>query len=354
MRIIYSDAHQAHHPKHFLVSGAPRPSPEVPARAEALLEAAVAAGHSVVRPEPCGLGPIAAVHSPEYLQFLEHAAERWSRIEGASEEVIPNIHTNGRNIGPGLGGYPASVVGQAGYHCADTACPIGPGTWPAARASAASALHASRLVHDSPTEGTQPFAYALCRPPGHHAYADMAGGFCFLNNSAIAAQALVHAGLRVAIVDVDVHHGNGTQGIFYERSDVLTVSLHADPRRFYPFFWGYAEERGAGAGLGANLNVPLPRDTCDDGYLEALESALKRVRVHAPDVLVVALGLDAHESDPLQGMAITTAGFGRIGAALAKIGLPSVLVQEGGYLSEALGANLASFLEGFEAAHPGS
>ena len=349
MQIVYSEAHREHHPRHFLVSGAPRPSPEVPDRAHVLLEAAVAAGHALTNPEPCSRGQIAAVHTAEYLDFLEHAAERWARIEGASEEVVPNIHPNGRTFGPGLGGYPASVVGQAGYHLADTACPISAGTWPAARAAASTAVHAARLVHEG-----APYAYALCRPPGHHAFADMAGGFCFLNNSAIAAQALVHAGLRVAILDVDVHHGNGTQGIFYERDDVLTVSLHSDPIRFYPFFWGYAEERGAGRGLGANLNIPLPRDTGDEGYLKALDKALRRVAAFAPDLLVVALGLDAHESDPLQGLLITTAGFERIGRALGALALPSLLVQEGGYLTEQLGANLVSFLKGFEAGHPGT
>ena len=348
MKVVYSEAHRQHDPRHFLVSGAPQPNPEVPERAEALIAAAKAAGHEALEPAPCARGPIAAVHSAEYLDFLEHVAVRWARIEGASEEVVPNIHPNGRAAGPGRGGYPASVVGQAGYHCADTACPISAGTWPAALASAASALHATGLVR-----GGLPYAYALCRPPGHHAFADMAGGFCYLNNSAIAAQTLVADGLRVAIVDVDVHHGNGTQGIFYERDDVLTVSLHADPLRFYPFFWGYAAERGAGRGLGANLNLPLARGTGDDDYLAALAKALQRVRAFAPDRLVVALGLDAHEADPLQGLAITTPGFERIGQALGALGLPSVLVQEGGYLSEALGPNLVRFLGGFEAAHPG-
>ncbi len=203
-------------------------------------------------------------------------------------------------------------------------------------------MHAARLVRDGADA-----AYALCRPPGHHAYADMAGGFCFLNNTAIAAQDLVATGRRVAILDVDVHHGNGTQGIFYRRADVLTVSLHADPLRFYPFFWGYAAERGEGEGLGANLNIPLPRGTGDAAYLEALARAMRRIRAFAPDALVVALGLDAHEGDPFKGLAITTGGFGRIGAAVRGLGLPTVLVQEGGYLSDDLGANLAAFLQGF-------
>jgi acetoin utilization deacetylase AcuC-like enzyme len=177
----------------------------------------------------------------------------------------------------------------------------------------------------------------------------MAGGFCFLNNTAIAAQRLRRDHARVAILDVDVHHGNGTQGCFYRRKDVLTISLHADPVRFYPFFWGYAAERGEGEGEGFNLNVPLPRGTGDDDYLDALKGAGRRLASFAPSALVVALGLDAYEGDPLAGLAITTAGFGRIGEWLGRRGLPTVLVQEGGYLCEALGPNLASFLVGFEA-----
>ena len=343
MQVIYHPGHAAHAPKQFLVSGRVQPSPEIPARAEALLAAVKAAEYEVLEPPDCGLQPIAAVHTPEYLQFLEHIHPRWRRLEGASEEVVPNVHPVARGHAAEECGYPDSAVGQAGYHMADTACPISAGTWAAARGAASAAVHAAHLVR----EGV-PAAYALCRPPGHHAFADMAGGFCYLNNAAIAAQELTAAGRRVAVLDVDVHHGNGTQGIFYRRDDVLTVSLHADPVGFYPFFWGHAAERGAGPGLGANLNLPLPRGTGDDDYLMALERALARIASFAPDVLVVALGLDAYEGDPLAGLAITTPGFARIAEAIGACGLPSVLVQEGGYPSPALGDNLASFLAGFE------
>jgi acetoin utilization deacetylase AcuC-like enzyme len=191
-------------------------------------------------------------------------------------------------------------------------------------------------------------AYALCRPPGHHAYRDLAGGFCFLNNSAIAAAHLRLKHERVAILDVDVHHGNGTQGIFYERGDVLTVSIHADPASFYPFVWGYAHERGAGAGLGANLNIPLPIGTGDEGYLQALGTAKAMIEAFAPGALVIALGLDASEHDPLAGLAVTTNGFRRVGQAIAALKLPTVFVQEGGYLSDILGMNLTAALAGFE------
>ena len=248
MKAFYADEQKRHDPKMFLSSGAQKPNPEKPERVMRLLAGARKAGLTIERPKNHGLGPIAAIHTPEYLDFLDRIFERWQRIEGASEEVVPNIHPIARS-----GSYPASAVGQAGYHMADTACPISAETWGSACWSAWSAVEAADAVLAG-----EPAAYALCRPPGHHAFADVAGGFCFLNNSAIAAQRLRSAVSRVAILDVDLHHGNGTQGIFYARGDVLTVSLHADPERFYPFFWGYASERGEGPGLGSNLNLPLP------------------------------------------------------------------------------------------------
>lgn len=340
MQVVFDAAHRGHYPKHFLVNGAIKPNPEVPERADRILEAVRGTGREVVAPPDYGLGPVSDVHTAEYLQFLRDIHRRWQRIEGAAPEVIPNIHPN--RYGDG---YPASAVGQAGYHMADTACPIADGTWEAACASANSAVHAADLV----AQGADA-AYALCRPPGHHAFADMAGGFCYLNNTAIAAQRLRSRFERVAILDVDLHHGNGTQGIFYRRADVLTISLHADPVRFYPFFWGHAHERGAGPGHGFNLNLPLARGTGDDDYLAALKGAFARIGAFAPGALVVALGLDAYVGDPLAGLAITTPGFGRIGEAIGALGLPSVIVQEGGYLSPALGDNTTSFLDGFERA----
>src|SRR5690606_6677086 len=233
----------------------------------------------------------------------------------------------------------------AGYHMADTACPISADTWESVYWSAQTAAHAARLV-----AGGALAAYGLSRPPGHHAFADLAGGFCFVNNSAVAAQVLRAAYDRVAILDVDLHHGNGTQGIFYRRADVLTVSIHADPVRFYPFFWGHADERGEGDGLGYNLNLPLPRKSGDDDFLDALEAAITRIKAFAPGALVVALGLDAFEGDPFGGLSVSTEGFARIGERCAKIGLPTVVIQEGGYLCDALGSNLTAFLGGFIAA----
>lgn len=336
----YLDPRQAvHDPGHFMANGTRLPNPEVPARIAILRKGAEAAGCVFDAPQDHGHGPIAAIHSAEYLTFLRTIYPRWQCIPDAGPEVIPNIHPANRTDG-----YPKSAIGQAGFHQADTACPIGPDTWLSAYWSAQAALSAAQDV----ATGARA-AYALCRPPGHHAFADLAGGFCFLNSAAIAGQALLTRGLRPAILDIDVHHGNGTQGIFYDRADVLTVSLHADPARFYPFFWGHAQERGAGAGLGANLNLPLPRGTDDSGFRATLATALTRISGFGADVIVVALGLDAHEDDPFQGLRVTTPGFRAIAADIAALGLPLVLVQEGGYVSNALGANLTSFLTSISA-----
>ncbi|MBB3065447.1 histone deacetylase family protein [Limibacillus halophilus] len=344
MKIVYSDGHRIHYPKNFLVSGSQQQNPEVPERADALISSVKDAGHIIVTPRSFGAAPRGAVHSPEYLEFLENIYTRWQRIPDASPEVIPNIHPQARGASLGVAGYPASAVGQAGYHMADTACPIGEGTWEAACLSADIATQAAQLILDGAPE-----AYALCRPPGHHAFADMAGGFCYLNNSAIAAQYLRERLGTVAVLDVDLHHGNGTQAIFYDRDDVLTISLHADPVRFYPFFWGFADERGTGRGLGYNFNLPLPRGTTGDNFLKSLQKATQRISAFGPSALVVALGLDAHEADPLAGLALTTDDFGKVARAIAALGLPTVLVQEGGYLTAALGDNLKTFLEGFAA-----
>lgn len=340
MKAILDNRQRHHDPKHFMANGKISPNPEQPRRIEVLRGGAEVAGCVFEAPEDAGLGPIAAVHTSEYLTFLQNIYRRWQYIDGAGDEVIPNIHPARRNDG-----YPKSATGQSGYHQADTACPIAQGTWEAAYWSAQSAISgADHMI------GGIRSAYVLSRPPGHHAFGDMAGGFCFLNNSAIAAERLRAAGLRPAIVDVDVHHGNGTQGIFYERDDVLTASIHADPDRFYPFFWGHAQERGEGRGLGCNLNLPLARGTDDEGFLKTLGTALERVSMHGADVLVVALGLDASIDDPFQGLAVTQDGFVRIGAALAGLGLPVLFVQEGGYLSDSLGINLTRVLDGYQTA----
>ena len=190
-------------------------------------------------------------------------------------------------------------------------------------------------------------AYALCRPSGHHVYADLAGGFCYLNNAAIAAQVLVNGGAKPAVLDVDVHHGNGTQAILYQRDDVYFCSVHGDPRELYPWYAGYADETGAGNGFGCNLNLPLAAGTENAGYVEAVETGLAAIRTFGTSVLIVSLGFDAHAGDPTANLAVTGEGFRVIGERIGGLGLPTLLVQEGGYIVEKLGDNLTAFLGGF-------
>jgi acetoin utilization deacetylase AcuC-like enzyme len=338
MKCVLSDAQNKHYPRSYLINGIREPTPESPDRIAMLLEGALAAGMSQVSPDNYGREAILKAHPERYLTFLENVAERWGRIKGAAEEVTPNIHPTNRD-----GEYPKSVVAQAGFHMADASCPISNDTWESVQWSAWSAVHAAEQVLSGDDA-----CFALCRPPGHHAGPEIAGGFCYLNNCAIATEHLRSKYKRVAILDVDLHHGNGTQMCFYDRSDVLTVSLHANPERFYPFFWGYESETGEGEGKGYNRNFPLPRGTADKIYLDTLDRAISAVEEFQPDALVIALGLDSFEGDPIAGLAVSTEGFRSIGAMISsRLELPTVIVQEGGYPCEELGLNLTQFFSGF-------
>ena len=339
MNVVFDERHQRHDPSFFLVRGQIHKSTEQPERAERLLAGVKRCGLSITQPKDFGAEPRRAVHTDRYLDFLASTHQQWQSLGDSGKEVIANIHPLHQPAS-----YPDSIIGRAGWHMADTACPLGEHTFEAACGSANSALTAAQFVLDG-----ERFAYALCRPPGHHAYADTAGGFCFLNNVAIAAEHARKNNKRVAILDVDVHHGNGTQGIFYKRSDVLTVSIHANPHNFYPFFWGHANETGLEEGEGYNLNLPLTIGTGDNGFIEAIKTARKRIEQFDPEILFIALGLDASESDPLRGLSVTTDGFKQTGKAIADFGLPTVFVQEGGYLSDVLSDNLAAVLTAAEA-----
>ncbi len=343
MKIIYSDMHQQHQPRTFIAAGQVVANPEMAVRAEAMLEAVSGGEHDILAPADFGAAPRESIHEPGYLDFLETGHRRWVDVAGRGAEIVPNVHP-GRH----MSGRPQHIIGQAGYYMADTACPIGAGTWAAAAAAANVAVHAADYVL-----GGEGFAYGMCRPPGHHAFADMAGGFCFLNNVAIAAQHMRSGLDRLAILDIDVHHGNGTQGIFYDRDDVLFVSLHVDPSAHYPWFAGYADERGRGDGVGYNLNLPMPQGCGDDEYLDVLDKALVRIRDYHPAALLVSLGFDAQASDPLGVQKVSTEGFRAMAAEVAQLGLPTVLIQEGGYHCPELGANLAGFLESFQDAWQG-
>jgi acetoin utilization deacetylase AcuC-like enzyme len=353
MRTVYTPHHQGHATDAVRIHG--EAYGEVPARAEVLLAAIQRAGlGNVISPVDHGLEPILAIHAPDYVEFLR----------GAHAAGLPYRHAG--PIPPAL----ASQSGRAfvmadtfstrsarrrsphpwarfGYYSFDISAPFLEGTWEAAYWSAQCALTAA----DEVRRGTRA-TYALCRPPGHHALADQAGGFCYLNNAAIAARHLqTHsAAARVAIVDVDYHHGNGTQEIFYSDPSVLYTSLHGHPDEDYPFFWGTAEERGAGAGLGCNLNLPLPKGTGDGAYLAALETAGAAVRAFQPAYLVLSLGLDIVGGDPSPlggGFEVTRAGFQAIGRHLAALALPTVVVQEGGYRLDTLGENAVAVLGAF-------
>ena len=343
MQCVYSPDQRLHDPRTFIVAGKPMPMPERVERIDLLLQGVKAVGGTIATPPPIKLHELELVHTPRYLTFLKTLRERWARQPDASAYPIPNIHALGRdNLPPP--NYPDSIVGQVGWHFGDGSAPFVEGTLEAALASAASAKHAALLV----AKGDN-LAYALCRPPGHHASADLAAGFCYFNNSAFAAAHLKAKGHKVAILDIDVHHGNGTQAIFYHDPSVLTVSIHADPARFYPLFWGYAEERGAGEGFGHNLNLPLARGIDDRAFLAALDDALTVVTAFEPDILVLAAGLDISEDDPFKGFAVTTSGFEKIGKRIYALGLPVVAVQEGGYPSPSLSKNLAALLSGLGA-----
>lgn len=338
MKAFFAEEERLHYPEHFLVNGAFAANPEQPARIDMLLSGAKSAGCAVERPRDRGMAPILAAHEDRYVAFLENAHERWRHIDGASNAVTPNIHPVSR-----ANHYPLSIVAQAGWHMLDASAPIVADTFKSAYWAAASAAAAADCVLSGDSA-----AYSLSRPPGHHARRDAAAGFCYFNNSAIAAERLRSRHAKVAILDIDLHHGNGTQDIFYDRDDVLTISLHADPARFYPFFWGAENERGAGRGEGFNANFPLARGAGDDKFLKALDQALALIDAFDPGAMVIALGLDAFEGDPFGGLSVTTRGFLRIGGAISNAARrPTVIIQEGGYLCEALGDNLAAFLTGF-------
>lgn len=334
MKAYYCESQREHDPVSFVVHGVERAYTEQPVRADVLYAAALAAGCVACEPADFGLASVEPVHTPRYLDFLRNGLDAWRRATGVAGPMVPSFHPFGD-----ASVYPDSIVGRCGFHVADTTSPVSDGSWRAILRSAHAAHHAAHAVL-----GGDRVAYALCRPPGHHAERERAGGFCYVNNVAVAVEQLRTRVRRVAIVDVDVHHGNGQQSIYYADPDVLTVSLHIDPAVAYPFFSGSEQERGLGAAFGCNLNYPLPKGTTDEAYLAVLDVACGEIAGFAPDALVVALGLDASRHDPFAYFQITERGFGHIGKRLAGLGLPTVLVQEGGYLALDLGDNLRAVL----------
>lgn len=325
-----------HRPKSYFSRGQMRTPQEVPERIAPLLKSVERLGFSVRTPNDYGTKPLLAVHDIAYLRFLESAYQRWHQVpEDWGDEVMSNVFVRQNNALRG-------VLAEAGRYLADGSCPIGQATWQAAYGAAQAAVAGAHAL----LSGDQ-HAYALCRPPGHHARADAAGGFCYLNNSAIAAQVLRSQFQRVVVLDTDMHHGQGIQEIFYHRPDVFYVSIHGDPTNFYPVVCGFDTERGAGAGLGYNLNLPMPHGSEESVFFDRLEQAERAIRLYAPDVLVLALGFDIYREDPQAKVAVSTEGFGQLGQCIRALGLPVLIVQEGGYHIDTLDVNSEHFFNGF-------
>ena len=339
MKLIHSPLHALHDGGMEVHRGALVPCYESPDRVDHILAAITRAGWSVEGPRDYDDAVFAGVHDADYIAFLRGAYEEW-RSEGRDGFMLPGAFPA---RGMRRDRVPTGLHARLGYYAFDAGSPIVAGTWQAASAAAHCALTAADLVASG--ERT---TYALCRPPGHHAGRGMFGGYCYINNAALAAQRLRDAGLaRVAVLDVDYHHGNGTQEIFWERDDVQFVSLHGTPETEYPWFLGYADERGEGPGEGHTINLPLPVGTGWDSYRTALGVALDALRHYAPDALVVSLGVDTFAGDPISAFKLEGEHYPRIGGLLAGLALPTVLVQEGGYAVAEIGANVAGVLGAF-------
>jgi acetoin utilization deacetylase AcuC-like enzyme len=346
--VVWSEDVLRHEPGAEIWVGVSTPGTEVPERAQVLLEAVTAAGATVINAEAYDDAVLRAVHDPALVDHLASIAGQWSRGPYAElvgqDRVVPYVFPTAGMLDGLPERVPAATHARAGLYCYDTMTLVGPGTWQAARAAVDVALTAADLVAD----GTAA-SYALVRPPGHHATRRAYGGSCYLNNAAVAAQRLRDRGAgRVAIVDVDAHHGNGTQAIFYDRADVFYGSSHVDPGAgWFPHFMGFADEQGRGAGAGSTYNVPLAPGTGDERWLAALDQLIARLAAFAPDALVVSLGVDAAGLDPESPLEVSTEGFRGAGERLAALGLPTVLVHEGGYELARLGVDTVAVLAAF-------
>ncbi|WP_411877792.1 histone deacetylase family protein [Polaromonas sp. YR568] len=344
MLTFFSDSHHAHAPQYEFFRGERVPCFETPARAEYVKARLAERGHVLRTPQADSRALLAKVHTARYLNFLEHAWRDWVALEEGNGQRQPfpsvwPVRTLRSDVEP------ANFTARLGLYSMDNGSPLSAGTWQAAKAGADAAASAAALLSGN----SERAVFCCSRPPGHHAGADFMGGYCFLNNAAVAAQGLRDGGAaRVAVLDVDYHHGNGTQSIFYGRADVLFISLHGDPMTEYPFYLGHADETGEGEGAGFNLNLPLPAGCTVPRWFEALEAACLRIAGFKADALVVSLGLDTFAEDPISKFALQPQDFIRLGERLGKLGLPTVFVLEGGYAAAELGTNAVNVIEGYE------
>jgi len=311
MKLFFTETQLAHRPKQYMVHGRIVDPFENHNRATTLIQSLESAGLSLVEPKDYGRAPILAVHADHYVAFLEEAYARFVELPNPGPEVLPNVHPY-RGASPTYAdrGKPrvTGIIGRAGWYMGDMSCATMEGTFRAAYASAQTAIAGAEEILSGASA-----AFALCRPPGHHAYADRCSGFCYLNNAAIAAEMLRRRFGRVAILDFDTHHGDGTQAIFYARGDVLYGSVHTDPSAYYPHFAGYVDETGAGPGEGANLNLPLPFGADDAAFIAANAKLSNAAMAHGAEALILSAGWDAHRDDPLSKLAVSTDAYKRIG-----------------------------------------
>lgn len=340
MRAFFDERQLRHAPSVYFRRGAAMPHQEQPERAVILRDMLLRTGFEVIAPADHGLDPIKAVHNPDYVDFLPDAHARFVQSAGADALAIPTMHPGRRR-----GREPRDIHGQLGWWMTDTSTPLTEGAWEAAYWSAQTAIEAA-----SDVLGGARAAYALCRPPGHHAMRDCANGFCFFNNACIAAHHLRGKFGKVALIDIDVHTGNGSLDILYERGDIFFCSLHPDPATYPTFYLGHADETGAGEGAGASLNIVLEQGAPEAVVLEALDRGIAAVQGFGAEAIVVSLGFDMAADDPLAGVAVYASGFAEMARRLAGMKLPTVLVQEGGYLGPSLNDNAEAFLTAFREA----
>ena len=338
MKTVCSEQHRLHFPVGELAGGQLVRPYECPERWDYVMDSLRANDYKTfVEPDALDMHSVEQIHSADYLRFIQTAWTQWE-AEGFAGEAIPTVFPARRMQQR----EPEHIDGKLGYFSMAVETAITPGTWQAAASSAACAQKAQQLT------AIDGCAFALCRPPGHHAASDLYGGYCFLNNAAIAAQGMLNGGAsKVAILDVDFHHGNGTQDIFYQRDDVLFVSLHGDPAHAFPHFLGYADETGGAKGDGFNKNYPMPPGTPYSVWSEALDAGLDDIRKFGADAVVVSLGVDTFEKDPISFFKLTSGDFTDYGQRIAKLQLPTLFVMEGGYAVEEIGVNTVNVLNGF-------